>query len=61
VQTPSYIYSSPLILTNLREFVFLQDEWSEATTSIITVTPATTIKQFSTSSNLSTNGEVYLP
>jgi len=61
VQTPSYIYSSPLILTNLREFVFLQDEWSEATTSIITVNPTTTIKQFSTSSNLGTNGEVYLP
>jgi len=61
VQTPSYIYSSPLILTNLREFVFLQDEWIEATTSIITVTPTTLIKQFATSSNLGINGEIYLP
>jgi len=60
VQTPSYIYSSPLIVTNLKEFVFLQDEWSEATTSIITVTPTTSIKQFS-SSSLGTNGEIYLP
>jgi len=61
VQTPSYIYAFPLILTNLKEFVFLQDEWSEATTSIINVTPTTTIKQFATSSGINTNGEIYLP
>jgi len=61
VQTPSYIYAFPLILTNLKEFVFLQDAWSEATTSIINVTPTTTIKQFATSSGINTNGEIYLP
>lgn len=61
VQTPSYIYSSPLILTNLKEFVFFQDEWIVATSSVIYVTPTTTINQYYSTSGINTDGEIYLP
>lgn len=65
VQTPSTLFSYPLILSNLKEKTIFQDIWSEATSSIITITPttsATSLIYYSTKSQeIYTNGEIYLP
>ena len=65
VQTPSTVFSYPLILSNLREKTIFQDLWQEATSSIITITPttsATSLIYYSTKSpEVNTDGEIYLP
>lgn len=62
VQTPSTIKKTPVILTNLKEKTIFQDEWSEATSSIINIPFSTSIIYYATKSeSIKTNGEIYLP
>jgi len=65
VQTPSTLLSYPLILSNLKEKTIFQDEWREATSSIIVITPTTTATSliyYSTKSpEINIDGEVYFP
>ena len=62
IQTPSTLFSYPLILSNLKEKTIFQDIWTEATSSIITITPTTSLIYYSTKSpHINIDGEVYLP
>lgn len=65
VQTPSSLRSTPIILTNLKERTVFQDEWKEATSSIILISPttsATSLIYYSTKTeNIKIDGEIYLP
>jgi len=62
VQSPNTLKSSLIVLTNLKERAIFQDEWKEATSSIIVITPTTSLIYYSTKTeNVNINGEVYLP
>lgn len=57
VQTPSFLYTTNLILTRYNEKVLVQDEWT-----IVNSGPLTTIiNEFSTSQNVITGTTIYLP